>query len=540
MNEKEASSKRRIIKRLCQCIGLASLILVVNYGDLLGGGSDVRMHVPYPLTGIILAQIADILLLGLGLFALLTLVARTTYYPWVRLMVMLLAPPYLLERTRTVSPLQLTDGVILIFGVIWAALLLLLLLRFPKGYKRIIRIGDAVGVFFAVFAIGSIVQLLWVMAWRPGPQQIKAEWSRGAQPPRQHPRVVWVLFDELSYDQLFEHRAHDLSLPNFDALRAQSTLYTNMQPIGLKTVKIVPSLLSGAVVDDFRYGFDNTLKVHFDGVHGWHPLDGTGTIFHDAQRGGWRTAAVGWYNPYCTIYGSALDHCYWTNLDRTDGDMAQRYSLWRNTARPFQNLAIQLVSTGLADRRSCDFDVRQRLQTHLNLQQHAVDLLKQDQADFIFLHLPIPHSPNIWSRVNDDYARGCGSSYLDNLALADRTLGAVIGVLQQSPRWKDTTVVVQGDHSWRTMLWDWLPAWTEEDDQASRGEFDPRPALLIHDAGQTQAQTDERALSLLFVHESLEDVLQGKAVEPVKQPSEPPRPPQATVRQVSLAGASSK
>ena len=31
-----------MLKRLCQCIGIASLILVVNYGDLLGGGADLR------------------------------------------------------------------------------------------------------------------------------------------------------------------------------------------------------------------------------------------------------------------------------------------------------------------------------------------------------------------------------------------------------------------------------------------------------------------------------------------------------------------
>ncbi|HEV2577433.1 MAG TPA: sulfatase-like hydrolase/transferase [Acidobacteriaceae bacterium] len=540
MTERAQLRWRHVLKRLCQCIGLASLILVVNYGDLLGGGSDVRMHVPYPLTGICLAQVADILLLGLVLFVVLAFAARTTYYSWVRLMVMILAPPYLLERTRTVSPLTLTDGVILIVGVVWAALLLLLLLRFPLGYRRVIRIGDAVGVFFAIFGICSIVQLLWVMAWRPGPQQIKAAWSKSPQSPRVHPRVVWVLFDELSYDQLFEHRAHDLALPNFDALRAQSTLYTNMQPVGLKTVKIVPSLLSGAAVDDFRYEFNNSFRVHYDGVHGWHPLDGSGTIFHDAERAGWRTAAVGWYNPYCTIYRSALDSCYWTNLDRTDGDMAQRYSLWRNTARPFQGLVIQLFSPVLADRRSCDFDVRQRLQTDLSLQQHAMELLKQDQADFIFLHLPIPHSPNIWSRVNDEYAHGCGSSYLDNLALADRTLGAMMAVLQQSPRWKDTTVIVQGDHAWRIMLWDWLPAWTEEDDQASRGEFDSRPALLIHNAGQMQALTDGRALSLLFVHDALEDVVQGKAVSPVKQRQATPAAGRAVVRQAPWSETSSR
>ena len=61
----------------------------------------------------------------------------------------------------------------------------------------------------------------------------------------------------------------------------------------------------------------------------------------------------------------------------------------------------------------------------------------------------------------------------------DRVLGHYMAVLKASPRWKDTTVVVEGDHSWRIDLWDWLPAWTDEDDAASRGVFDPRPVLLV-------------------------------------------------------------
>ena len=173
-----------MLKRLCQCIGLASLILVVNYGDLLGGGADVRMHVPYPLTGIGELNIIGILLLGGGLFAVLALAARTRFRSWVRLLVAVLAPPYLLERTRTVIPFELQDGVILICGVVWAAVLLLLLLRFPPVYRRVLRIGHAVGVFLAVFGLCSILQLVWVMRWRPGPQQITATWNSSTLPPR--------------------------------------------------------------------------------------------------------------------------------------------------------------------------------------------------------------------------------------------------------------------------------------------------------------------------------------------------------------------
>jgi hypothetical protein len=504
-----------MLKRMCQCIGLASLILVMNYGDLLGGGADVRMHVPYALTGVCLAQIADILLLGLALFAVLEGFARTRYYTWARLLFIMVAPPYLIGRTQMLLPFEMKEGWVPLLAIGWAALLLLLLLKFPILYRRLVHVGDAVGVFLAVFAFCSIGQLLFVMRWQPGRQEIAPVWAASQPPPpaRAHRRLVWIVFDELSYNQVFEHRAHDLALPNFDALRGESTMYTQVQPIGMKTVKIVPSLLSGGVVDDYRYRFDNTLAVHYEGVRGWHRLDGGGTVFADARRAGWRTGAVGWYNPYCTLYGGALDSCYWSNFDRTDGDMAQRDSFWRNAWRPMGELATELRSPAEAARKSCDFDVQQRYQTYNDLEQHAGRLVGSDQADFVFLHFSVPHSPNIWSRLDDSYTRHCGSSYLDNLALADRELGRMMGMLRSSPRWKDTTVIVQGDHSWRVMLWDWMPAWTDEDEQAAHGEFDARPAVLIHDAGQTEPRTDTRALPLLFVHGAVENVLQGRAAE---------------------------
>ena len=141
--------------------------------------------------------------------------------------------------------------------------------------------------------------------------------GRIPQPPRNHPLLVWIVFDELSYDQAFEHRARDLNLPNFDALRAQSTLFTDTQPAGYHTVKIIPSLLTGKIVDGIRYNFHNHLWVrHEDDQVGAHRR--RQTVFADAENAGWRTAAVGWYNPYCAIYADAIQNCYWTYGMRLD------------------------------------------------------------------------------------------------------------------------------------------------------------------------------------------------------------------------------
>ncbi len=506
-----------MLKTLCQSIGLSSILLVMNYGGLLGGGADVRMHVPFALGGIVAAHLADIAVVGLALFAVLVSLQRTRFYSWAQFVLAMAVPPFVLARTQTLSPFVVRHGLVPIFACAWAALVLLLVLRFPLGYRRLLRLGDAAGVFLAAFALYSTVQLLWIARWKPAGHEHTAAWEQPSEPARQHALLVWIVFDELSYDQVFEHRAQGLELPHFDALRAQSTLLTNVQPVGYHTATILPSLLNGKVVDRLRYTFGNRLLVHEAGADGWQPLDGKGSIFDDAQRQGWRTAAVGWYNPYCSVYGSAIDTCYWNNLDQMDGMMSQQDSWLRNAASPLRQMAVQAVAPARAERNACDFDVRHRLATELDLEQHAMSLLRTDQADLVFLHMPIPHSPNIWSRSKNAFTQHCGSSYLDNLVLADRTLGEFLETLQRSPRWKTTTLVVEGDHGWRIDLWNWLPAWTKEDEAASRGVFDPRPALLVHEAGQTDGRTVSEPWPLLRVHAVVEQVLHG---EPVRFSSE--------------------
>jgi len=497
-----------MLKRLCQCIGIASLILVINYGDLLGGGADVRMHTPFSLAPICYAQIADIVLLALFLFAVLTALSHTGLYRWVRLVLAIVIPPYLVQRTQSFFPFDRIEGFVLILLVVWAAILLLLMLRFPKWYRGLMKVSSALAASLVVFALCSIAQLLWVATWKPAPNQITARWEIGSQPPRQHPLLVWIIFDELSYDQVFEHRARDLNLTNFDALRSQSTLFTDTQPVGYFTVKIVPSLLTGKPVDGIRYNFHNHLWVHHDS--GWAPIKGSDTVFGDAQTAGWRTAAVGWYNPYCAIYADAIQNCYWTNHDMFDGLMAPNTPFLTNIYTPLQQVVRELKSPSRADRDLCTFDVRHRYQTHIDLQQHAFQLLRTDQADFVFLHFSLPHSPNIWSRINDNFTQYCDSSYLDNLALSDHLLGQLMETLKASPRWNQTTLILQGDHGWRIDAWSGLPSWTDEDDAAARDTFDTRPALIIHQPGQNQPQTVTAPWPILQVHSVIEQVLHGQ------------------------------
>ena len=502
-----AQEPSTLYKKTAQSFGIASLLLVTNYGQFLGGGSDARMHTPFLLTSICIAQILDLAIVALLLLALLLLLSRLPGYRWTRLTVALVLPVYLVRRTDTLIPPGSDTRWAFGAAAIWAASLLLLFLLRPAWYEVILRTTSALCAFFALFAALSIGQLLWVSAWTPASNQTVADWENPRQPPREHPRIVWIVFDELSYAQLYEKRAANLQLPHFDELARESTVFTNVQPAGSRTEKILPSLLSGRIVDGLRFSFRNRLAVHNQDRRGWHPLTGSGTVFGDARLHGWRTAAVGWYNPYCSVYRDALDDCYWTDLDEFDGPMSPTATFWQNVSTPLVQLVRELGPGEKANVALCDYDVRDRLKTEMDLQPHSFQMLRTDQADLMFIHLGVPHSPNIWSRADNAYTQHCGSSYLDSLALADRLLGEIMTTLKASPRWSQTTVVVQGDHSWRTQIWEGLPAWTAEDERASGGVFDPRPAMIIHRAGQISGELENEPWPLIRVHDVVEGVL---------------------------------
>ncbi len=114
------------------------------------------------------------------------------------------------------------------------------------------------------------------------------------------------------------------------------------------------------------------------------------------------------------------------------------------------------------------------------LEAAADQILDDPSAGFSLIHLPIPHPFGIYDRKADKFVT-MNASYLDNLALADKLMGHIRGRLEKSGQWDDSTIVVMGDHSWRTeLLWGGSSQWTKEEEIASHGgEFDDRPAYVV-------------------------------------------------------------
>jgi hypothetical protein len=312
---------------------------------------------------------------------------------------------------------------------------------------------------------------------------------------------VWIVFDEDAYRPTFQARDPSLHLENYDRLRSQSTLYTDMTPIAYRTTKAIPSLLLGRAVTDVAYTSDNRYLIQTEDTPHWERFDPQATLLGMARQRGLTNSIVGWYIAYCPIFVGVASDCYWSNDDAQDrGPTLIRDGYAENVWFPLRVLLEQAFSPGRAWTDAANLNAEGHIASVQDLQRHVLQTVRTSQADILYLHVPAPHPPAFWNRRTGKFATG--GSYLDSLDYSNRLLGQILDLLEAQPRWSHTTLIVHGDHSWRTKMWRPLPGWSAEDERISRGgQWDPRPLLLIHAAGQTDAQTVTIPKSVMYIHD---------------------------------------
>jgi hypothetical protein len=497
-----------MIKRIAQAWGFAVILLLPSYVDLTSSLGDELMHVPWPLTRAALAQLTDLVIVALAFAGLLAILRKLKAWTRIRWVLLAFLPVFLLLRNLSLSPLRVPNAAVCAAIAVWIAVLVFLVLRVPAVASKLYGFGSAVLIGSAVFAAVLSGQLVRAALWRPAPQAFAHPIPR--QPPNK-PRLIWILFDELAYQPTFESRDPSLSLPNFDRLRSVSTLYTGVTPIAYKTVLVIPSMQLGRKVIGSVYTPDNRFLVRTEDSPHWQPFEVNASLFGMANQRGVTISIVGWYLAYCPIFAGVANQCYWTNDDTEDGappshDASFAEDVWI----PLRILAEQFFAPRMAWADIGRWASEGHIATVQDISQHALATLSTSQADLIYLHLPTPHPPAFWNRRTHTFA--VGGSYLDSLDYTDRLLGQMLDILQAQPRWSATTVIVQGDHSWRTRSWRPVPGWSAEDERASHGgQWDPRPLLLIHLAGQQNLETVAAPTSLMFVHDVVAAQIQAIA-----------------------------
>jgi hypothetical protein len=388
---------------------------------------------------------------------------------------------------------------ILLLSAVLATILLAARWRpsFTPIFERIVDKASTILVFAGVFGVFLLFQLTF-LGLQASRHMGKFPLHHTAVATLQPHRVIWIIFDELSYQQAFERRFPGLQLPALDALAATSTTFTNAQPFDIFTENVLPGLLAGQPLDDIKTSSRVELSVHNKLSGKWQTFNPHDTVLQDALNGGFSTAVAGWYNPYCRIVASVVDNCYWTFLFPMNM-MEPSNSLLSNMLAPMKLFTYRLLG---ATPGPVFFYAMERLHIalpaalirqsqiddYLYLETHSNQLLRDPSYGFLLLHLPAPHPRGIYDRRTGRFANTGTSSYIDNLALADKRLAGIRQTLEQTGQWNSSTVIVMGDHSLRTKLWETEHVWTPEDETATHGgQYDPRPVYIVKLPNQTTA-----------------------------------------------------
>lgn len=385
-----------------------------------------------------------------------------------------------------------------------ASLLFLIWLSAPRWYVFAIR-GLRVAVLLLGFCIFWALPALVVAGFAHQPRD-QAEFQKplpAATAP--HRRIVWLLFDEMSYDQVFVHRWPGLELPNLDRLRGESVTFSDMQPDGYFTEQIIPSLFVGKPFVDTRSTESGELRYRSATSGPWVTFDGNATLFGEAQREGWTTGVSGDYNPYCRVLKDQLDFCS-QRLIVFGEHLSRDKSTWGNVTAPVHAIWARALHERYepAPSEAEIFD---------DMMSSARRLVTDENIDFAFVHLYLPHPPGFYNRKTGRVA--IGGSYIDNLALADRSLGDLLRALDATSSAGDTTLVVSSDHSWRVGIWRDGFGWTKEDELASgHGQFDPRPTLIVRFPGESAPVEIARPVPLLAMHAMIERMIDGGIGDP--------------------------
>lgn len=371
----------------------------------------------------------------------------------------------------------------------------------PRRYSQAIRFLR-LGLQLLGFCIFWMVADLAGMSLAHQPyDRVSFEKTLPARP-GPHRRIVWLLFDEMSYYQVFDHRWPGLKMPEFDKLREGAVTFSDVQPDGAFSEDVIPSLFLARVVTTSQATREGWMIYRTAGHAPWQSFNGNRTLFADAEREGWTTGVSGWYNPYCRLMAAQLDWCRMELLSLPDG-FSRDQSTMANAVMPLAAKWMFRGSTTDAPKATANpLD-------NMVLMQPDDALIGDLQIDLCFIHLPIPHPPGHYDRKTGQIRQGGG--YIDNLALSDRVLGRMLDDIAKSGAADRTTLIVSSDHSWRVWLWRHAFGWTDEDEAASEhGYFDPRPMLMVRFPGETESITISRPAPLIGMHDLVERLMSGQ------------------------------
>jgi hypothetical protein len=282
------------------------------------------------------------------------------------------------------------------------------------------------------------------------------------------PRVIWIIFDEMSQNQAFTYRPAGLSLPHLDEMRAHGFYGTAAAAPGGSTETSLPALTIGEIVTAARIAGPAQYMLRTASRPAPFSWTSAVNVFDQARLLGANSALVGWFHPYGRLLNRSLVSCYWANVPFLPGveePEAPLPLLCAMAQRPPRQLSVVPLVGHFEPFSPRHIDAAERGRRFLALARHAREVVADPSIRLALLHLPVPHPPGFYDRVRGEIGTRASSTYIDNLALADRTLGDLYRAIASAGLAGSTIVLVSADHGWRRG-WHAEPGWTAEEEAA--------------------------------------------------------------------------
>lgn len=371
---------------------------------------------------------------------------------------------------------------------------------------RLARLGLAAFAFSLLWIVPELLYFAFGLHETPS-----FAYTSSQDQSRPNKRIVWIVFDELSYNLVFDHPPNGQLFPNFQSLRSRSISFGNMQPIGSYTDRIIPSLLAGRRIDQIRGTLNGKLLYLDQAQDRWITYDPNVTLFKLAQTNAWNPGAAGSAIPYCRIFKAELTTCSWLGLPvpfEAWAPSEKSAILSDSMAIPRALLASSILKTTDAKASFLDSSIM----NYRFMMEESKKLIQNGTLHFVFLHFLVPHPPGIYNRNSHQLSES--GNYFDNLALADETFGEVLQQIDNTPWANQTTIIISSDHSWRVPIWRNNSDWTPEEERISQGRFDPRPVFMVHFPDQKSGNEIINPVSELVENSIVASMLLGKIKSP--------------------------
>lgn len=353
-------------------------------------------------------------------------------------------------------------------GGMASAVVFFLLMRHFEYFKRGL---DATGLLLAPLLPMTIVGGLLAGGWGTASAG-SHETREAALPGGVQQRLVVVVFDEFDYRLAFETKEMRGRLTELERLRRESSFFTSAYAAGRSTLYSVPGFTTGKKVKRVRVRGAAQFELEYEEGGGEVDWRGAGTLFSAAKRQGARTGIVGWYIPYCRVFGSLTESCAWFPADYLfatpeRGDFTSTFSSHMKFL--FEPRTVSPLWTS--------WTKGPYVETHTAIVGEALAAVKRSDLDLVYLHLPMTHAPYFYDarRKGFEYNGGAYEHYMDSLELADSVLGRLRGAMEAAGNWDRTAVIVTADHSYRKAA-------------VRHGRRDLRVPLVVRIPGQEAAK----------------------------------------------------